>query len=152
MHGVPHRGVRGPLKDLKLHSKQENNCHYLKSIDKLMFWGSFAFLCCIILIKNMSYCVSLLLISQITDTEIQKCLGTPAPEHVCLQLSPSPKNVSRGCPATVGATSPWRHPLAVSLIVFSSQFPTVLKHKQVYSAELIAAKVSQEIEKKKKKK
>lgn len=37
-----------------------------------------------------------------------------------------------------------RHPLAVSLMMFFSQFPTVLKHKQVYSAELIAAIVSQQ--------
>lgn len=61
--------------------------------------------------------------------------------------SPSPRNVSCGCPHTA---SPWRHPLAVSLMMFLSQFPTVLKHKQVHSAGLIAAKVSQETGKTKK--
>ena len=58
--------------------------------------------------------------------------------------SPSPRNVSCGCPPTVGPTSPRRHPLAVSLMMFFSQFPTVLRHKQAHSAGPITDKVSQE--------
>lgn len=44
---------------------------------------------------------------------------------------------------------PQRHPFAVNLVMFFSQFPTVPTHKHAHSEGLIAAKLSQEKEKKK---
>lgn len=63
----------------------------------------------------------------------------PLRQSMFVYSSPSQRNVSCGCPHT---TSPWRHPLAVSLMMFFSQIPTVLPHKQVCSAGPVAVGVS----------
>lgn len=103
--------------------------------------------------KNISYWVSCFtLLLEVTDWRNLENIWEPLSQSMFVYSSCSPRNVSCGCAPTVVSTSPWRHPLAVRFTMFSSQFPTVQRHKQVYSAGLIAAGISQEKGEKKQKK
>lgn len=94
----------------------------------------FIFLHSMIIITNSLYWVSQSVVNLAGGQQYRNTgrLGTPGPKYVSLQLflSPSLRNVSYGCPPTVGSTSPCRRPLTVNLTMFFSQFPTVLKHTQ----------------------